>query len=140
MRIIVFFCVIVFLTSCSASSRIVQNEQGYLIKKIKSINSWYAIYAEKEGVVFKIVVKKGGGNNIDCNKIKVGNYYILSLHARSENAPEIGGVKLVPMNRLDMQCYQYDSDTKICIEPKKGIFDLYYTNDLNGLCYVPKLE
>ena len=47
----------------------------------------------------------------------------------------IGGVKLDPVGYVG--CYQFDSVTTICLEPKLGIFDLYYTNDLKGICYKP---
>lgn len=131
------FCSIFF--SCANTNKVVQNypdTQSYLIKEIKAKNLWYIIYAEKQDSLYKIIVRKEEKSNENCDKIIVGNYYKLNLQARSENVPEIGGVKLKPVNSLDVHCYAYDEKTKICIEPEKGIFDLHYTKDLKGLCYV----
>lgn len=105
------------------------------MKKIKSKNAWYIIYAEKQDTLYKVVVKKEIVSG-ECKKIAVGKYYDLELKSRRENAPEINGVKLQPMNYLDVECFSYDEETEICIEPKKRIYDLYYTNDLKGLCYL----
>jgi len=108
----------------------------YLIKEIRSKNSWYIIYAQKQDSLYKIVVGKENKIDTSCKKITVGKYYNLDLKSRRANAPEIGGVKLQPVNYLDVDCYAYDEKTEICIEPKKGIYDLYYTKDLDGLCYL----
>jgi len=134
MKILLCICSVLTLLSCSTPKGIAQGqkeEPGYLIKKIKSKNSWHIIYAQKQDSLYKIVV---------------GKYYDLELKSRRENVPVINGVKLKPVNYLDVkspaydkegvECYSYDEKTEICIEPKKGIYDLYYTDDLKGLCYL----
>lgn len=142
--IYIFFALIVF--SCSSSKKTIQNDiSKYRIKKITSKNSWYVIYAEKQDSLYKIVTGKEKGDN-DCQKIAVGKYYDLELKSRRENIPVIGGIKLKPVNYLDVksssydkegvECYSYDKKTEICTEPQKGIYDVYYTEDLKGLCFL----
>lgn len=126
---------LILLFSCTNSIS-QNNSTGYLVKNIESKNSWYIIYAEKNDSIYKIVVGKNEDNvDKDLKKIVIGQYYDFKLQSRRDSAPEIGGVKLNPINRLDVECYSYDKKTEICIEPKKGIYDLYYTKDLKGLYY-----
>lgn len=139
MKILLCIYSVLAILSCSSPKGITQGqkeETSYLIKKIKSKNSWHIIYAQKQDSLYKIVVRKEGLSGDNCKKIVVGKYYNLELKLRRENAPEINGVKLKPVNYLDVECYSYDQETEICIEPKKGIYDLYYTDDLKGLCYL----
>lgn len=140
MKVTLFLCMIFLCFSCASIKKIEQKDstsQGYLITEIKTINSWYIIYAEKQDTCYKIIVKKDKKENNDCKKIIIGNCYNLKLHAISENVPKIRGVKISPVNYLDMTCHAYDEETEICIEPENGIFDLYYTEDLSGLYYSP---
>ncbi|WP_155847217.1 hypothetical protein [Algoriphagus marincola] len=139
MKLLVYTYLLFMIFSCSSSKGFTQDgniDSKYRIKKIKTKNSWYIIYAEKQDSLYKIVVGKPNTINDDCKKIVVGKYYDLELKSRRDNTPEINGVKLKPVNYLDVECYSYDEDTEICIEPKKGINDLYYTDDLKGLCYL----
>jgi hypothetical protein len=134
----------IWLMLCLFSCSVHQPETGdkndnksYLIKKIVSKNDWLVVYAEKQDSLFKIVVGNESSQPNNCKKIKVGETYFLNLKSRRKNAPEIGGVKLNPINYLDIECFAYDENTEICIEPEKGIYDLYYTFNLKGYCYVP---
>jgi hypothetical protein len=61
-----------------------------------------------------------------CEKtISKGKYYKLQLIEK--DTPLL-------MNYIDIQCYSFNDSTIICIEPKKGVFDLYYCSNLEGLC------
>ena len=84
--------------------------------------------------MFKIV--SYAENNIyqNCRKIVVGGKYDFELKSKKENAPIIGGVKLDPVGYTG--CYVFDKETTICLEPKRGIYDLFFTNDLKGICYL----
>lgn len=139
MRKLLLF-VILFVYGCSSSKiesvKKLENS-NYLITKIKTINSWVIIYAEKLNSQYKIVVRKDTVSYSSCNeKIVVGNYYDLELISRRDNVPIINGIKLQPMNYLDIKCFSYDENTEICIEPENGIYDLYYTENIKGLCYI----
>lgn len=143
------YLVLIFL-SCAISKGFTQeknNSEMYLIEAIEKQNSWNIIYATKQDTVFKIVT---GGEKVkeDCNKVIVGKYYNFKLKSRRENVPVINGIKLKPINHLDVEsnaydkdgieCYSYDQETEICIEPERGINDIYYTEDLVGLCFYPR--
>ena len=111
------------------------NLTSYKVYKIETINDYYLIYATKKDSLYKIVSKKESSTS-NCTKIRLNNYYNFKLHSRRENAPTIGGVKLNPVNYLDVHCYMYDKDTKICIDTKNGIYDLYYADNVKGLCFI----
>lgn len=129
-----FILISLLILSCASSRELNQDYSEYRIEKIISKNSWYIVYATKQDTLYKIVTAANETNE-DCSKIAVGKRYELDLKSRRENAPEVNGTKLQPVNYLDIQCFSYDTETEICIEPKKGIYDLHFTDDLNGLCY-----
>ena len=147
MKNIILFLFLLMLYSCLSTNKVAissTSNNNYLIKKITKKNSWYIVYAEKHDTLYKIISKVD--NDIEnCNKIVVGKWYDFELKSRRENIPTINGVKLKPMNYLDVkssaydkngsECYLYDKETEICTEPKKGIFDLFYTDNLKGICY-----
>lgn len=127
-----------FISCVSAQDAVKKDDRKkmYRISRVETKNNWFIIYAEKQDSIFKIISGKEPYLNGDCKKIKVGKSYSFELKPRRGNAPEIGGVKLNPVNYLDIECFSYDAYTEICIEPKKGIYDLYYTYNLKGLCYI----
>lgn len=136
MKILIKTWTIFLFYSCLSTQNTMDSyTELYKIKKIQPKNNWYIIYAEKQDSVFKIISGREIGLNYECEKIKVGKFYAFELKSRRNNVPEISGVKLSPVNYLDIECYSYDKDTEICIEPKKGIYDLYHTNNLKGLCF-----
>ena len=140
MKVLIYSLLFLVVSSCS-SSNVLNKEKGnssaYLIQKIESVNSWYVIYAAKKGNLYKIISGERENQNGKCNKIVIGQYYNFVLHSKRDNPPYIGKVKLQPINYLDIRCYAYDKETEICIEPEKGINDLYYTDNLEGLCFHP---
>jgi hypothetical protein len=107
---------------------------NYLIKKIDKKHSWYIIYAERKDTLFKIVSYAEDKVDGNCKKIVVGEKYNFELKSKKENAPVIEGIKLDPVGYTG--CYVFDNETTICLEPKLGIYDLFYTNDLKGICYL----
>lgn len=110
------------------------NNTNYLIKKIAKKNSWYIIYAERNDTLYKIVSYAESKVDENCKKMVVGGKYGFELKSKKENAPIIGGIKLDPVGYTG--CYQFDKETIICLEPKRGIFDLFFTNDIKGICYL----
>ena len=138
MKIFIYILVsIVLLSSCSITKRAMTlsvSDTNYRIKKIDKKNSWYIIYAESKDTLFKIVSYAENNMNGNCKKIVVGGLYNFELKSKKETAPIIGGVKLDPVGYTG--CYEFDNETTICLEPKRGIYDLFYTNDLKGICYL----
>lgn len=137
MKYLLILFSLTFACSCKNIQRtMIKNETfQYEIEKIDSINNWYILNAKKNDTVYKIISKKINLANGKCEKIKIGEKYRFSLHSRNENPPTINGVKLRPQNYLDIRCYSFDEKTEICIEPEKGIYNLYFTKELQGLCY-----
>ena len=109
------------------------NENSYQIKQIKSKKGWYLIYAVKNDTLFKIVSEKIKHQDKNCDKITIGQYYKLTLHS---NIPEIDGVKLMPVNYLDVKTIYSPGQSVYSIEPKKGIFDSFHTDNIKGLCFI----
>ena len=135
MRITIIL-ILTIICSCRNSKNVSSTDKVGLFKIIKvgSLNNWHIIYATKNDTLFKIVSKKEKNVDSNCNKINGGQYYNLKIHSRKENPPEINGIKLSPVNYIDITCYSFDANTSICIEPKKGIYDLYFAENLKGLC------
>lgn len=128
---------IVLLSSCSGTKKarkVSVSDKSYRIKKINKKNSWYIIYAEKKDSLFKIVSYADSSTNGNCKKIVVGGLYDFELKSKNENAPIIGGIKIAPIGYTG--CYEFDKETTICLEPERGIYDLFYTNDLKGICFL----
>lgn len=131
------FYILLTLLSCNSSKNVNQDKKetgSYLVEEISSINNWNIIYVTKQDSIYKIVTKKEDNKN--CEKIMIGKSYKFKLNSRKKNVPEINGVKIRPINSLDIHCYSYDSETDICIEPEKGVYDLYHTDNIKGLCYI----
>jgi len=135
MRIFIILFFALFF-SCKNSQNIVHKDSKTLFKviKIDFINTWGIIYATRNDTLFKIVSKIDKSYNDSCNQVQKGGYYAFELNSRRDNVPEINGIKLKPVNYLDIECYGFDEKTNICIEPKKGIYDLHFAKNLKGLC------
>ncbi|WP_330442264.1 hypothetical protein [Flavobacterium sp. C4GT6] len=118
------------LISCkSMERRYTINEAYYNIYKIDSINNYYLIYAKKQDSIYKIVSEKQKISN--CKKIALQGNYNLRLRSFSSIAPIINSIKIYSP---DIDCYYFEEDTDICLERDKGIFELYYCDNLKGLC------
>jgi hypothetical protein len=133
----IFFFVIIFsiLFSCSGNKRIPEQIDSslYRIKKIENKKNWYIIFANRNDSTFMIVSKKNALVSPYWEKIKIGSSYKLSLKSIF---PVINGVKMMPMNYLDYEGISIDENTIVNIDPQKGIYDIYSTNDLSGLFFV----
>lgn len=134
------FCIFLSLIALSCSNikkttRAMEKSTRYLIKEIDKKNSWYIIYAERRDTIYKIVSKVDNSMNENCKSIiVVGKRYDLELKSNKQNAPTLNGIKLDPVGYTG--CYQFDAETTICLEPKRGIYDLFHTDDLKGICYL----
>ncbi|HEU4496432.1 MAG TPA: hypothetical protein VFR70_05220 [Flavobacterium sp.] len=126
----------IFIISCSQYKKSLgnKNTELYRISRLDSINSYYLIYATKKDSTYKIVSKKSYAKN--CSEIKIGSDYQLHLKSMRDNAPTINGIRMSPINYLDIKCYQFDETTQICKED--GIYDLYFTDDIKGKCLVTR--
>lgn len=128
--------VAILIISCSQYKKTIYDKKSdfYRISKLDSINTYFLIYATKKDSTYKIVSNKDYAKN--CNKIKVGSSYQLHLKSLKDNAPIINGIKMTPVNYLDIKCFQFDETTQICKED--GIYDLYFTDDIRGICLISR--
>ncbi len=129
----IYYLILLFLASCSYNKKL-NKEVGsgkdyYYITKIKTIGNWYVIYATKGDSTYKIVSKIQQNQPKSC-RVRKGRYYAIELHwILEKESPKVS-------NYADVACYNYDPRTTICIEPEKGIYKLYNTPDIKGLCYL----
>ncbi len=138
MRNLFIALILLFLTfSCSVfkgGKNIETKVLKYKIVELDSINDWYIIYASRNKNTYKIVSKKEKKCRGE-SRLEIGKSYKLYLYSKKENPPKMGNLIVHPVNNLDVQCYSYDENTEICIEPKRQIFDLFSAKNLEGLCY-----
>ena len=136
--LILFF--ISSIISCSRNAYLTNSnslqsstEDCYKVTRIETVDNYYQIYATKDKVAYKIISredylpKKG-------TKLKVGNCYLLQLKSRTDLLPTIDGVKLVPLNYLDIEYMHENTPIKI----DGGSKDLYYADNLKGLYLTDK--
>lgn len=119
------------LTFCTKKIAHTINSSEYTIKEIQKKNSWYIIYAEKRDTLYKIVSKIENNVLGDHEMIRIGFSYNIEIHSYKDSAPSIGGIKVDPVGFTG--CYQFDTKTNICLEPQKGIYDLYIPSNLKGI-------
>lgn len=119
------------LFSCSRNNYPSQNELCYNVYKIQLNNEYYEIYARRGGQHFKIISKKE--DFTAGEKIRKGKCYQFELTSREELAPTIDGVKILPVNYLDIR-YMH-GNTAIKIDGGK-IHTLHYAKNLKGLYLV----
>ena len=133
MKISSLTIIILLLLSCSGIKHInqAQYENSYFIKRIESKNAWYFIYANRNDSTFMIVSRKPEISSSQWEKIRVGNYYNFNL---SSVIPVIDGVRMIPVNYLDFEGIVIDEEgTTVNIDPEKGIYDIYSSDNLKGL-------
>jgi hypothetical protein len=130
---IVFFCVTaISMRQSYGFNRKDSSSSRYLIYKIDSVHSYFLIYAKRADSLFKIVSKKELPAN--CEEIKVGEEYDLDLHSLWNTDIWIGDVNVKPSLIPHVTCFGFDATTSICIDREHGIYDLFVTPDLKGLC------
>lgn len=139
-NLIFIFLVIIF--SCGSKARksinkddkVYQTNNFYQVYKLDSINSFYIVYLEKNKQKYKIVSEKKDNNK--CEKIQIGQKYLFELTSILEQKIKLGDKEFSSSNSLMVNCYYFGKNTKICKEESEGIYDLFKTENLLGLCYV----
>jgi hypothetical protein len=107
---------------------------GYEVYKIDSINSYFLVFARRDDSLFEIVSKKE--NSLDCKKIRVGQQYTLALNSLWNEDRWVGNINVKPSLTPHVTCLRFDDSTSICIDREHGIYDLFLTPSLTGLCYI----
>jgi hypothetical protein len=109
-----------------------KDSNNYQVYKIDSINNYYIIYAKSGVKLFKIVSPKFKINQ--CNKIIVDNVYKFHLHSMLY----VNGHSIIPANqKFEISGWRIDDSTTIDFEGD-SIRDLYYADNVKGLCIIKK--
>lgn len=122
-----------FLSGCIVKpiSTKKQNWEYYQIKQIKSQDSIYIIYAQRNDTLFKILSKKEEGIvNPENEKIRIGGLYYFVL--KSLFPKKILGYDILPPGGGGATGIKYYG-ASVQIEPKKNIWDLFEATNLRGL-------
>lgn len=125
------------LISCNSQKSLNKNpnkikeKEFYEVYKIDSIGNYYLIFAKKQDSIYKIVSKKDVTGTE--KRIKINKKYPFSLKSKRSLAPTINGVKIAPLN---VDCFVFDKETSICIDRKNNIYDLYFADNIKGLCFI----
>jgi len=138
-RFLLLFLITILL-SCNSKSFIYNNKdkeviipsKKYEILKIDSVNSFYIVYLKKDNKKYKVVSKKEVIK--ECDFIHVGSEYEFNLSSIRSEKYKFGNKTI--SSSLVVNCFYFDKQTKICIEESEGIYDLFWTNQLKGLCYI----
>ena len=124
-----FLFVILFLLlffKCTTNKPLIfKNDNYFLVKKIDSLDNVYIIYIERNDSIFKIVSKRESNN---CKPIQVGKYYLFKLKSVFPDnfgmKLDVGGVRVY--------------NTNIELEDDSVVWDLFITENLDGLCYIKR--
>lgn len=127
------FILIAAYSSCMSKISSSQQQDNFKVYKIDSINSYYLVYCEKDAQKFKIVARMEAKMQ-NGNEIKLGGFYNFALNIFPKNE----GDNPLTKSALNVNCYMFDKDTKICKE--EGINGLYTTANLSGLYYIKSIK
>ncbi|MDL2144383.1 hypothetical protein QQY79_17785 [Flavobacterium tructae] len=128
-------CVLFFSCAKKVSqpmNQTAEKDSLYEVYKIDSINTFFIVYAKRNGTKFKIVSKKT--NSAPCNKILVGSSYNLKLKSILKQEIKLGDKTISSSSNLLVTCFTFEGNTKICRE--EDITDLHHAENLIGLCFV----
>ena len=104
----------------------------YKVYKLDSINNYYIIYAKREYSFYKIISRKE--STINCAIISVGKTYKFNLNSFLV----VNGHRIIPANQInELSGWRVDSVTTIKFE-NDLIRDLFYADNIKGLCYLGK--
>ena len=125
---------LLFVCTINSNNYISGNEKEkicYKIKKIKSKNNIYIIYAQRNDTLFKILSSKEVSQvSSGYEKIRRGKCYRLELETLFPL--ELLGVKLMSPGTTGRTGINFNGNL-VEIEPQKGIWDLFYAKNLKGL-------
>lgn len=106
-----------------------QDTTKHRVYKIDSINNYYIIYTQKNSENFKVVSEKFRAP--ECIQIVVGNSYNFKLHSVFSS----NGESLFKTGMGHLYAWQPDENTLITLEGDGISRDLFFVENLKGLCY-----
>ena len=136
---IIFSVYLLYL--CSCSKQIISDSERtcydtlYRVNKIKKINDWYLIYLQRNDSIFKVVTHEPSDKTRfegRCKIKKHGRYDMIIKAYRDTHT--WNGLNIWPIGYTGG--FNLDSITIVSVEPENGIWDIYNTDDLQGLYYM----
>jgi hypothetical protein len=110
-----------------------QLSKKYKVYKIDSLENLYLIYARKNDSIYKIISQNQKENN--CKNIKVNGVYCFKLHSRFESK-FLGKYRMSPKALPHVSGYNFYG-TIVTLEGD-SIRDLYYAENIKGLCFIKR--
>ena len=118
--------IVCFNLKCIDSHSTQNANTSYRVYKIDSINNFYLIYANKEGIKYKIVSEKRYCESSD--KILKDGYYEFDLSSIIYNSKEL------PIHPGAVGSIKVDSITTIFLED--SINDIFSAKNIKRLCFL----
>lgn len=133
MKNLILCLLILLVFSCNSIKRDITPKLDYLVTKIDSTNNYYFIYAKGSDENFKIVSEK---NNLYCtNKVAVGKKYNFKTESIFISKIKDGDTFRQLTNHINIKCITLNGSI-ICKEYENGIYDVFRSENLQGLCYI----
>jgi len=128
-----FIILSITLSFCTPSRRITDQRSYYSVSRLDSIGNYYLIYAMRNDSVFQIASEKKRVAN--CDPIRVNSKYLFKLKSRIFTG-EVNGKGITNATHDLVKCVGLDHDTEVCFDDN-CVQDLFYTKNMEGLCYRP---
>ena len=121
------------LISCASMALESVKNSKYEVLSLTSSDTHEIIYLKKDDRTFKLISKK---IDFGCeNIIIVGEKYYFDLKSVFEIQIKNNHSIFTISEHANIDCIKIDSE-QFCKEHEKGIYDIYSTVNLKGLCYI----
>ena len=131
------FIIIATTIACNSAKKDCSscNGEDHLITKIDSINNYYIIYTKLNDENYKLVSEK---KTSKCKKkVVVGKkYHLVTESIFSIKIKDKDTIRVIN-NNINIKCISL-GDTEICKDYEMGIYDVFTSENLQGLCYINK--
>lgn len=131
MRIFILIILAVTTCFCTTPRNTIDQEDFYIVTRIDSVGNFFLIYAIRNDSIFEIASKKT--KVVDCDQLKVDKKYFFKLRSRIFTG-EIDGGKIADVTNDLVKCIGLDRETTVCFDDN-CVQDLFYTENIEGLCY-----
>ena len=137
----ILFLIIILVSGCcqrlletkpkAASLNLDLNTNLPRIENIDSLENVYVISASKGTIGLKIISPKT--DDFVTNRIQIGRRYDLDLYSILKEV-YINGTKVLIFDNVD--CIGIGDSSRLCIDRKNSVFDIYRARNLQGLNYI----
>lgn len=133
MRIFSLIILTIVVSFCAPRRKSIDQTFYYSITKLDSVGNYYLIYATRNDSTFQIASEKTRVAN--CDKLQVNSKYLFKLKSRVFTG-KINGKRITAATNDLVKCLGLDQETIVCFDDN-CVQDLFYTENIAGLCYRP---